>query len=80
MAAAASIAVPSSKYFNEAAFKAALDAKQVSAARFDDACERILSGWYALPPAKQALLTEQIVYKRCGLPPPKKEGDERELV
>jgi beta-glucosidase len=45
--------MPRSKYFNEAALKSALDAGNISMAQIDDSCERILSGWYALPDEKR---------------------------
>ena len=45
--------MPDASFYNAKNFQAALDAKQISMSQIDDSCERILSGWYALPPSKR---------------------------
>ena len=47
------IEMPSSKFFNEQAFQAALSNKSITTSRIDESCERILGGWYRLPPSKR---------------------------
>mmetsp|Transcript_46634 Transcript_46634/g.129611 ORF Transcript_46634/g.129611 Transcript_46634/m.129611 type:complete len:592 (-) Transcript_46634:489-2264(-) len=47
------IEMPRSTYFNEPTLRAALDAGNISMAQIDESCERILRGWYALPPHKR---------------------------
>ena len=47
------IEMPSQKFFNEKSLQTALNAKQITMARIDESCERILSRYYALPPAKR---------------------------